>query len=291
MIRKAVIPVAGWGTRVLPATKAVPKPLLPVADLPTLQYVVEEAVAAGIDHIILITNRHMRAIEDYFDENPELTRTLEAKNNTRMLERLRHIESLARFSYVRQSQPRGLGHAILMARAIIGDTEPFAVLLGDDVMYSPAGPNCLGQLVARAEQLQASVISTMRVLPQEVSRYGVIAGEQLEPHLFRVRGLVEKPPVHEAPSNLAVVGRYILSPRIFSLLEKTPPGKGGEIQLTDALAMLLQFETIYGLEFNGQRYDTGDTVGWLTTSIDFTLRRPDLAPALKAYLRTLDLTE
>ncbi len=290
MIRKAVIPVAGWGTRVLPATKSLPKPLLPVADMPTIHYVVEEALEAGIDHIILVTNRHMRAVEDYFDENPELTRTLEAKQNSKLLDRLRHIETMAHISVVRQSQPRGLGHAVLMARALVGN-EPFAVMLGDDLMWSPQGPTCLRELVDMFNARQASVLSAMRVPEADVSRYGIVAGEAAGPRLTRVREIVEKPAPADAPSNLAVVGRYVLTPQIFDELEKTPVGRGGEIQLTDALAALLRHQSLFASEYAGTRYDTGDTVGWLTTSIDYSLRRPDLAPGLKAYLRTLDLRD
>lgn len=289
MIRKAVIPVAGWGTRVLPATKSLPKPMLPIADLPTIHYIVEEAVAAGIEHIVLVTSRHMRAVEDYFDENPELNNVLAAKQNTKMLDRLRHIESMARFSFVRQPTPRGLGHAVLMAREIIGD-EPFAVMLGDDLMINDDGPNCLRQLINVFEQQgDGSVLGTMRVPEADVSKYGVIAGDPLTDKLMRVRGLVEKPPRDEAPSNQAVVGRYVLTPEIFAALDLTPTGRGGEIQLTDALCLLLNKQPIYAYAYDGVRFDTGDTVGWLTTSIEYTLRRPDLAPALKAYLRQLQL--
>jgi UTP--glucose-1-phosphate uridylyltransferase len=290
MIRKAVIPVAGWGTRVLPASKSVPKPMLPLADLPTIHYIVEEAVASGIEHIVLVTSRQMRAVEDYFDENPELLHVLEGKRNERMIERLRRAETMARFSFVRQPQPRGLGHAVLMAREIIGN-EPFAVLLGDDVVVNDHGPTCLSQLIAVFERMGGSVIGAMRVPDEQVSRYGIIAGEPAGDRLMRVRGLVEKPPADEAPSNWAVAGRYVLTPEIFDALAVTPPGKGGEIQLTDAMAMLLSRQPLYAFEFQGERFDTGDTVGWLTTSLAFALRRPDLAPGIKAYLRTLRLDD
>lgn len=291
MIRKAVIPVAGWGTRVLPATKSLPKPMLPLADLPTIHYIVEEAVAAGIEHIVFVTSRHMRAIEDYFDENPELNTVLAAKQNNTMLERLRQIESMAHFSFVRQPSPRGLGHAVLMAREIIGD-EPFAVMLGDDLMINDNGPNCLRQLIdVFAQRGDGSVLGTMRVPEADVSKYGVIAGDPITDKLMRVRGLVEKPSREEAPSNQAVIGRYVLMPEIFAALDMTTTGRGGEIQLTDALCLLLNKQPIYAYAFDGVRYDTGDTIGWLTTSIAYTLRRPDLAPALKAYLRDLQLGE
>lgn len=290
MIRKAIIPVAGWGTRVLPATKSLPKPLLPVADLPTIHYIVEEAVAAGIDHIVLITSRQMRAVEDYFDENPELSNVLASKGNDAMLARLRQIETMARFSYVRQPTPRGLGHAVLMARDIIGN-EPFAVMLGDDLMVSETDRSCIGQLIDVFQQSGGnSVLTAMRVPESDVSRYGIIAGSPVAERVLRIQGLVEKPPRDQAPSNLAVVGRYVLTPEIFDILEKTTPGHGNEIQLTDALQVLLQSQPMYAYEFGGKRYDTGDTVGWLTTSIDFALRRPDLAPGVRAYLRSLDLS-
>jgi UTP--glucose-1-phosphate uridylyltransferase len=291
MIRKAVIPVAGWGTRVLPATKSIPKPMLPVADLPTIYYVVEEAVASGVEHIIFVTSRHMRAVEDFFDENTELTNVLASKHNDQMLDRLRHIESLAKFSFVRQPRPRGLGHAVLMAHQLVGD-EPFAVMLGDDLVVNDAGRPCLGQIADAFEQQgDGSVLAVMRVPEQDVSRYGVVAGEPAGHRLTKVRGMVEKPSIAEAPSNLAVIGRYVLTPEIFAALHHTPAGKGGEIQLTDALCLLLGHQPVYAYEYAGIRYDTGDTLGWIETSIAYTLRRPDLAPGLKAYLRTLDLSE
>ena len=291
MIRKAVIPVAGWGTRVLPATKSIPKPMLPIADLPTIYYVVEEAVAAGVEHIIFVTSRHMRAIEDFFDETPELTNVLTAKHNDKMLARLHHIETMAKVSFVRQAAPRGLGHAVLMAQQLVGD-EPFAVMLGDDLVWNEGGKPCLGQLIeAFDQQGNGSVLGVMRVPEQDVSRYGVVAGDIVGPRLTRVRGMIEKPAVAEAPSNLAVVGRYILTPEIFAAIHHTPTGKGNEIQLTDAICLLLGHQPVYAYEYEGTRYDTGDTVGWLETSIAYSLRRPDLAPRLKAYLRTIDLSE
>ena len=291
MIRKAVIPVAGWGTRVLPATKSLPKPLLPVADLPTIYYVVEEAVASGIEHIIFVTSRHMRAVEDFFDENLELNGVLAAKHNNDMLARLHAIESMAKFSFVRQSSPRGLGHAVLMASEIIGN-EPFAVMLGDDLVVNDGGDPCLKQLIdTSAQGNHSSVLGVMRVPLPDVAKYGVVAGDQVAPKVTRVRGMVEKPTPDEAPSNLAVIGRYILTPEIFEAIRRTPVGKGNEIQLTDALCLLLSLQPIYAYEYDGIRYDTGDTVSWLTTSIAYTLRRPDLAPGVKEYLRTLDLSD
>jgi UTP--glucose-1-phosphate uridylyltransferase len=290
VIRQAVIPVAGWGTRVLPATKSLPKPLLPVADLPTIYYVVEEAVQAGIEHIVFVTSRNMRAVEDFFDENPELTQVLEKKHSDAMLARLRQIETMAHFSFVRQPRPRGLGHAVLMARDLIGH-DAFALLLGDDLMWSPDGVPCLRHLIDVYAQRHASVIATMPVPDADVSRYGIIAGERIGPHLMQVRDMVEKPPIEAAPSNQAVVGRYVLTPEIFDILSHTQPGSGGEIQITDGLCTLLGKQPIFAYEFTGQRYDTGDTVGWLTTSLIYALRRPEFAPSLRAFLRTLDLSE
>jgi UTP--glucose-1-phosphate uridylyltransferase len=289
MIRKAVIPVAGWGTRVLPASKSIPKPMLPLADQPTIQYIVEEAVQSGIEHIVFVTSRNMRAIEDYFDEIPELNAVLEAGNKQSILARLRQIESMVQISAVRQPRPRGLGHAVLMAREIIGD-EPFAVMLGDDLVYNDRGTPCLKQLIDTYNvNRNGSVIGVMAVPQQEVSRYGVISGRQISSRTMQVTGMVEKPSPEIAPSNLAIIGRYILTPEIFPLLANTQPGQGSEIQLTDAMQSLLAYQPFYAYAFEGTRYDTGDTLGWLTTCIEYTLRREDLAPELKTYLRSLKL--
>lgn len=290
MIRKAVIPAAGLGTRVLPATKAVPKELLPLADKPTIQYIAEEAVASGITHITIVTSRTKRAIEDFFDVNPELTATLERKDDRKRLEMLTHIEQMANFSYVRQQQPRGLGHAVLMAKEVIGD-EAFGVMLGDDVIVHPERPG-LRQLIDVHARHGGCVLAVMRVPREQVSRYGVVAldeGEAVGPRTYRVRDLVEKPAVADAPSDLAIVGRYVLTPGIFTALEGTTPGSGGEIQLTDAIKALGEREPVFAYEFEGTRYDTGDPVGLLTTSLEFALARPDLAPGIRAYLKSLAL--
>lgn len=293
-VRKAVIPAAGLGTRVLPATKAVPKEMLPLADKPTIQYIVEEAVASGVEQVVIVTSRTKRAIEDYFDDTPELRVTLERKGDTKKLEMLRKIESLAQFIYTRQQQPRGLGHAVLMAEAAIG-AEPFGVLLGDDLVDAPADP-CLRQLIRVHEQHGGCVLAVMRVPREQIARYGIVALDadnslnSLDARTHRVRELVEKPSVEEAPSDLAIIGRYVLTPGIFAALHETQPGAGGEIQLTDALKLLAERgEPIYAYEFEGARYDTGDPVGLLTTSLAFALQRPDLAPDVKAFLRTLSL--
>ncbi|HZC08054.1 MAG TPA: UTP--glucose-1-phosphate uridylyltransferase GalU [Ktedonobacterales bacterium] len=291
-VRKAVIPAAGLGTRVLPATKAVPKELLPLADKPTIQYVVEEAVASGIEQITFVTSRTKRALEDHFDEAPELRAALESKDSNDARARLAEIErpeTLASYAFVRQQRPLGLGHAVLCARAIVGD-EAFGVLLGDDLVDNDAVP-CLKQLIRAHERHGGCVLAVMRVPHEDVSRYGVVSlGEQVGPGLHRVMDLVEKPAVNEAPSDLIVIGRYVLTPGIFAALEQTQPGAGSEIQLTDGLRALIQSgEPVYACEFEGTRYDTGDPVGLLTTSIAYALKRPDLAPGVIAYLKTLRL--
>lgn len=288
-VRKAVIPAAGLGTRVLPATKAVPKELLPLADTPTIQYIVEEAAASGIEHITFVTSRTKRALEDHFDEAPELRAALERKDARAQLEAIERAETLADYSFVRQRRPLGLGHAVLCAQPTIGD-ESFGVLLGDDVVDNDADP-CLGQLIRVHERYGGCVLAVMRVPHEDVSRYGVVSlGELVENGVHQVTDLVEKPPIDEAPSDLIVIGRYVLTPSIFTALAETQPGAGGEIQLTDAMRALLRSgERIYACEFSGTRYDTGDPVGLLTTSIAYSLKRPDLAPGVIAYLKTLRL--
>ena len=287
-IRKAVIPAAGLGTRVLPATKAIPKEMLPLADKPTIQYVIEEAVASGITHVIVVTSRTKRAIEDHFDESPELQRALEKKGDHKKLEMLERIESMAQLSFTRQPAPRGLGHAILMAKDLVGD-EPFGVLLGDDIVVNDDKP-CLRQLMDVQERYGGSVIAAMRVPREQISRYGNVApGETIAPRTLRVRDLIEKPKPAEAPSDLAVIGRYILTPDIFETLERTEPGSGGEIQLTDGIRALLEHQQVFAYEFEGTRFDTGDPVSYLTTSLSFALNRPDLAPGLVEFLKTLKL--
>lgn len=289
-IAKAVITAAGLGTRVLPATKAVPKEMLPLADTPTIQYIAEEAAASGISSITFVTSRTKRAVEDHFDDQPELREVLERKGEAEKLARVNQPSELAHFSFVRQPAPLGLGHAVLMARPVIG-AEPFALLLGDDVIVHQPRP-CLRQLIDVHERTGASVIAVMRVPREVISRYGVVTvdpAEQLDARTFRVLDTVEKPRVEDAPSDLAVIGRYVFTPRIFDLLEVTTPGAGGEIQLTDAIRALAEREPVYAYEFEGTRYDIGDPVGLLTTSLAFALMREDLAPGVKAYLRTLKL--
>lgn len=289
-VRKAVIPAGGLGTRVLPATKAIPKEMLPLADKPTIHYIVEEAAQSGVSHVTIVTSPTKRAIEDYFGESPELREALERKGDTARLAMLAQIEHMAQISFIQQPRALGMGHAVLLAKEIVGD-EPFGVLLGDDLVDNPARP-CLRQLIDVYERTGASVLAVMRVPHDQVSRYGVVALDpegDLNARTHRVRDLVEKPPVEEAPSDLIIIGRYVLTPGIFAALEQTTPGAGGEIWLTDALLRLAEREPIYVYEFEGTRYDTGDPVGLLTTSLAYSLQRPDLAPGVRAYLKTLHL--
>ncbi len=290
-VRKAVFPAAGWGTRFLPATKAQPKEMLPLVDKPIIQYAVEEAVAAGIEQVIIVTSSQKRAIEDHFDLSYELEHLLEEKGDIEMLRQVRAISDLAQVAYIRQKEQLGLGHAVLMAKDLIGH-EPFAVILPDDVVIGDRP--CIGQLIHAYSQTHSSVVAVMEVPHEETSRYGVIASEpSVDPldhgRLHRVTRLVEKPAPEDAPSNLAIVGRYILTPKIFDKLEQTQRGAGGEIQLTDAIADLMQEQAVYAYEFEGIRYDAGTTIGWLKASVELTLQRPDLAAEFRAYLKQLQL--
>ena len=285
-IRKAVFPAAGLGTRFLPATKAQPKEMLPLVDKPIIQYGVEEAVASGVDDVILVTGRGKNAIEDHFDVNIELESFLEARGKTDLLAEIRKISSLINVSYVRQGEPLGLGHAVLVARNLVGQ-EPFAVILGDDVI--DADPPALQQLITVFDELGGPVIAVERVPPQDVSAYGIIASEPVRDGVHRILDLVEKPPVGEAPSNLAIIGRYILTPDIFPELEATARDRMGEIQLTDGLRRLLARRPIYACEVKGTRHDTGNKVGFLRAVVYFALRRPDLAGPFREYLESLDL--
>lgn len=289
-IRKAVIPAAGLGTRVLPATKAIPKPMLPIADKPTIQWVVEEAVAAGIEHVIVVISPGTHAIEEHFEPSPALEEVLRRKGDDATLAMLRHIETMVRMSFVQQPSPKGLGHAVLMARDLVGD-EPFGILLADDLVDHPARP-CLRQLMDVYDRHGGAVLAVERVPREQVSRYGVVApaatqqGPQ-DPRTIAVGGLVEKPAVEDAPSDLAIVGRYVLTPDIFAALAQLAPSRGGEIQLTDGIQALRAQQPIHAYEFEGIRYDVGDPVGLLTTSLAYALRRSDLAPGVRAFLRTL----
>jgi len=284
-IRKAVIPAAGYGTRFLPATKATPKEMLPIVDKPTIQYIVEEALESGIEDILIISGHGKRAIEDHFDSAPALEHELERKGKQDLLDLVRETTDV-NVHYVRQKYMRGLGDAILCARSFVGN-EPFAVLLGDDVVHHPER-SALGQLIDVYEERGGSVLGCQMVSDEQVSSYGIVAGETLEnPRLMRVFDMVEKPSVDEAPSRMAVLGRYIISPAIFSILSETKPGKGGEIQLTDALKVLAQREAVYAYDFEGKRYDLGDKLGFLQATVEFALRRADLGRDFKAYLKAL----
>ncbi len=290
-VRKAVFPAAGWGTRFLPATKAQPKEMLPLVDKPVIQYAVEEAVSAGIEQVIIVTSSQKRAIEDHFDLSYELEVLLEAKGDIEMLRRVRHIGELAQISYVRQREQLGLGHAVLVARDLVGP-EPFAVVLSDDVILAPRP--AIGQLMNVYQQVHSSVIAVMEVPPDATRHYGVIEGEAVgeavdSGRLFRIRNVVEKPAPGTAPSNLAIVGRYILTPKIFDKLEQVPHGAGGEIQLTDGLQALMDEQEVYGYAFEGVRYDAGTPLGWLQASVELALERPELNPEFRTYIRELQV--
>jgi UTP--glucose-1-phosphate uridylyltransferase len=286
-VRKAVFPAAGLGTRFLPATKAQPKEMLPLVDKPTIQYGVEEAVAAGIDNIILVTGRGKNAIEDHFDVNVELETFLEARGKKEQLEEIRKVSNLINFAYVRQGEPLGLGHAVLVTRALVGD-EPFAVILGDDVI--DANPPALQQMVQVFDLVQGPVLAVERVPMSEISSYGVIDAEPvgtdvMDGRVYRIRDLVEKPPREEAPSDLAIIGRYILTPDIFETLAETERDKSGEIQLTNGLRKLLKRRPLFAYEIDGIRHDTGNKLGFIKAVVHFALQRPDLAGPLRTYLR------
>jgi UTP--glucose-1-phosphate uridylyltransferase len=283
-IRKAVLPVAGLGTRVLPASKVIPKEMLPLVDKPTLQYIVEEAVEAGIEEIIFVTSRSKRSIEDHFDVFPELEQALEHKGKRKELEALRYVQNMATYTSVRQPVALGLGHAILCAKALVGN-EPFVVMLGDELV-APETP-CLTRMMEIHEKYNSSVLSLFTSPRELISSYGIASVSNVEEDVVQVTHLVEKPPLEEAPSDQGVAGRYILTPDIFELLEKTPPGRGGEIQVTDAIQLQAQAGRCYGLRFSGIRYDTGNPLGLLTTAIAYALKRPDIAPALREYISKL----
>ncbi len=288
VIRKAVFPAAGLGTRFLPATKAQPKEMLPLVDKPIIQYGVEEAVASGVDNIILVTGRGKNAIEDHFDVSVELETFLEARNKTELLAEIRKISNLINFSYVRQGDPLGLGHAVLVTRALVGD-EPFAVILGDDVI--DANPPALRQMIDVFQDVQGPVLAIERVPREDVSAYGVIDAEEIKPGVYRIRDLVEKPTRDEAPSDLAIIGRYILTPDIFPALQATVTDRTGEIQLTNGIRELLKSRPIFGCRIDGVRHDTGNKLGFLKAVVYFALRRPDLGDQFRRYLRGIDLEQ
>jgi UTP--glucose-1-phosphate uridylyltransferase len=281
-IRKAVIPAAGLGTRFLPATKAIPKEMIPIIDVPMIQYIVEEAVKAGIEDVILITARHKEAIENHFDFNVELEESLEQKQKKDLAEISRSVARICNLVAVRQKNPLGLGHAVLCAAPIVGN-EPFAVLLGDDLIDSQVP--CTKQLMDVFERELASVVGVMEVAAQDVSKYGIVGGRMLTDRMMKVDRLVEKPSPGDAPSHLAIPGRYVLSPTIFDCLKQVRPGKGGEIQLTDGLQLLAQRERLLAYQFEGTRYDTGDRLGLIDATLAFALKRSDLAPEVRNIMR------
>ena len=284
-VRKAVIPAAGLGTRFLPATKAQPKEMLPIVDKPTIQYIIEEAAAAGIEDIIVVTGRNKRSIEDHFDRSIELEMELEKDGKNEMLDMVQAKPEIANIHFIRQKQPLGLGHAVLTASHFIGN-EPFAVLLGDDVVISRKP--CLQQMIEVFNEYQTSIVGVQQVSDDAVSKYGIVDGRKVDDRVYKVKGLVEKPRPEEAPSNVAILGRYILTPEIFGYLETQEKGAGGEIQLTDAMKRLANDQAMYAYIFRGHRYDVGSKTGFLQANIEFGLRNPEIAEELKAYLSELN---
>jgi UTP--glucose-1-phosphate uridylyltransferase len=287
-VRKAVFPAGGLGTRFLPATKVIPKEMLALVDKPIIQYGVEEAVASGIEHIIIVTGRGKGAMEDHFDHSFELEATLERRGKHELLAVSRGVSGMARISYVRQKEPLGLGHAVLCAKNLVGD-EPFAVVLPDDVI--DAKEPCLKQIINVFDQKGGSVLATMTIEGAGISAYGVLAGSQDtdNPRIYNCTGMVEKPKLEDAPSTQAIIGRYVLTPRLFELLEQTTPGAGGEIQLTDGILALLKEEEVFGYTFEGKRFDAGDKFGMLQATVEFALKRSDLGPQFREYLKGLAL--
>lgn len=284
-VRKAVIPAAGLGIRFLPATKAQPKEMLPIVDKPTLQYIIEEAIESGIEEILIITGRNKTSIENHFDKSVELEIELEKSGKIELLEQVRRISDMVNIHYIRQKEPKGLGHAIHCAKSFIGN-EPFAVLLGDDIVYNPDKP-CLKQMIDCYDEHKTSILGVQTVREEDVSKYGIVDGEQVSDRVYTVKGLVEKPSVKEAPSNVAILGRYIINPGIFDILEHTKPGKGGEIQLTDALKELALKEDMYAYDFIGKRYDVGNKLGFLEATVEHALRRDDLREEFLEYLMSV----
>jgi len=282
-VRKAVIPAAGLGTRFLPATKAQPKEMLPIVDKPALQYIIEEAVSSGIEEILIITGRNKKSIEDHFDRSIELELALKIRGKSDILREVRKISEMANIYYIRQKEPKGLGHAIYCAESFIGD-EPFAVLLGDDIIDNDKNP-CLKQMLEIYNKYNTSILGVQKVSQEDVSKYGILKGKNIEENVYKVEDLIEKPSADEAPSNIAILGRYIITPEILNILKETKPGKGGEIQLTDALKDLAKKEPVYAYEFEGKRYDVGDKQGFLQANIEFALKREELRDEFLEYLR------
>jgi len=282
-VKKAIIPAAGLGTRFLPATKAQPKEMLPIVDKPTIQYIIEEAIASGIEEILIITGRNKKCIEDHFDKSIELELELERAGKSELLELVRDISGMVDIHYIRQKEPRGLGHAIYCAKTFVGN-EPFAVLLGDDVVDSETP--CLKQLIDCYAEYKTTILGVQTVSKENVSKYGIVDGIHIEDRVYKVKDLVEKPSIEESPSNVAILGRYIITPEIFNILGNTKPGKGGEIQLTDALKTLISKEAMYAYNFEGKRYDVGDKLGFLEATIEFALKKDELKSEFIEYLNT-----
>ena len=283
-VKKAIIPAAGLGTRFLPATKSQPKEMLPIVDKPTLQYIIEEAIESGIEEILIITGRSKKSIEDHFDKSVELELELEQKGKIEMLEMVQKISNMVNIHYIRQKEPKGLGHAIYCAKSFIGN-DPFAVLLGDDIVDSETP--CLKQLINAYDEYKTSILGVQEVAKEDTDKYGILDCKHIEDRVYKVKDMVEKPNLDEAPSNIAILGRYIITPAIFEILENQKPGKGGEIQLTDALKTLGQQEAIYAYNFEGRRYDVGDKLGFLEATIDFALKRDNLKDGLMEYITNI----
>ena len=283
-VKKAIIPAAGLGTRFLPATKSQPKEMLPIVDKPTLQYIIEEAIESGIEEILIITGRNKKSIEDHFDKSVELELELEQKGKKEMLEMVIDISNMVNIHYIRQKDPKGLGHAIHCAKSFIGN-EPFAVLLGDDIV--DAEVPCLKQLINTYDEYKTTILGVQEVAKEDTDKYGILDVKHIEDRVYKVKDMVEKPSVESAPSNIAILGRYIINPSIFEILENQEPGKGGEIQLTDALKTLSTQEAIYAYNFEGRRYDVGDKFGFLEATIDFALKRDELREDLLNYMKDI----
>lgn len=281
-VRKAIIPAAGRGTRFLPATKAQPKEMLPIVDKPTIQFIVEEAIESGIEDIIIVTGRNKQAIEDHFDKSYELEEELKKKGNQDLLSVVEDISNLVDIHYIRQKEPKGLGHAICCAKSFIGN-EPFAVLLGDDIVDSEVP--CLKQLIKVYDEYKTTVVGVQPVPEEDIPKYGIVSCKQVDDRVFKIKDLVEKPERENAPSNIAILGRYIITPQIFRFLESAQPGKGGEIQLTDALKGLMSCEAMYAYNFIGKRYDVGNRLGFLEATVEYALRREDIGDSFQKYLR------
>jgi UTP--glucose-1-phosphate uridylyltransferase len=283
-VKKGVIPAAGLGTRFLPATKAQPKEMLPIVDKPTIQFIIEEAVQSGIEEILIITGRSKRAIEDHFDKSFELEYELEKNRKDKLLELVSNISNMAQIYYVRQKEPKGLGHAINCAKTFVGN-EPFAVMLGDDIVHSKVP--CLKQLIDCYDEFNTSILGVQQVPKNQVSKYGIVKGDKIKDRVYKVNDLVEKPKREDAPSNIAILGRYIITPKIFEILDNTKPGKNGEIQLTDALRILIESEDMHAYNFEGRRYDVGDKLGFLQATVEYALRNDELKQEFMNYLSTI----